>query len=116
MRFRLFCVYVHTDKQNGGSHEDSKPDLRRSVQKPDGGRAHSPHHTLSPAEVVKVDMRAHEYSNDEREDEDNGMGISGHSCEKYFTDGWGGYYHYHFDYLNDGENYATLEINFKSVK
>ena len=46
----------------------------------------------------------------------DGMGISGHSCEKYFTDGWGGYYHYHFDYLNDGENYATLEINFKSVK
>lgn len=46
----------------------------------------------------------------------DGMGISGHSCEKYFTDGWGGYYHYHFDYLNDGENYATLEIDFKSVK
>lgn len=46
----------------------------------------------------------------------DGMGISGHSCEKYFTDGWGGYYHYHFEYLNDGENYATLEIDFKSVK
>ena len=46
----------------------------------------------------------------------DGMGISGHSCEKYFFDGWGGYYHYHFDYLNDGENYATLEIDFKSVK
>lgn len=46
----------------------------------------------------------------------DGMGISGHSCEKYTTDGWGGYTHYHFDYLNDGENYANLEINFKSVK
>ena len=46
----------------------------------------------------------------------DGMGISGHSCEKYTTDGWGGYTHYHFDYLNDGENYATLEIDFKSVK
>ena len=71
---------------------------------------------LLKKDVVKVDMRAHEYSNDEREDEDNGMGISGHSCDKYTTDGWGGYTHYHFDYLNDGENYATLEINFKSVK
>jgi len=28
---------MHTEKQNGGSHEDSKPDLRRSVQIPDDG-------------------------------------------------------------------------------
>lgn len=46
----------------------------------------------------------------------NGMGISGHSCEKYTNDGWGGYTHYHFDLLDDAENYATLEIDFKSVK
>ena len=45
-----------------------------------------------------------------------GMGISGYSCEKYTNDGWGGYTHYHFDYLDDAANYATLEIDFKSVK
>lgn len=46
----------------------------------------------------------------------NGMGVSGYSCEKYTNDGWGGYNHYHFDYLDDAANFATLEINFKSVK
>jgi hypothetical protein len=45
----------------------------------------------------------------------DGMGISGHSCEKYTNDGWGGYTHYHFDYLDDGENFADLEIDL-SVK
>ena len=46
----------------------------------------------------------------------NGMGISGYSCEKYTNDGWGGYTHYHFDYLDNAANFATLEIDFKSVK
>ena len=46
----------------------------------------------------------------------NGMGISGYSCEKYTNDGWGGYNHYHFDYLDNAANFATLEIDFKSVK
>lgn len=46
----------------------------------------------------------------------NGMGISGYSCEKYTYDGWGGYTHYHFDYLDNAANFATLVIEFKSVK
>lgn len=46
----------------------------------------------------------------------DGMGISGYNCEQYSNDGWGGYHQSLFEYLNDGENFAYLEINFKSVK
>ena len=46
----------------------------------------------------------------------DGMGISGYNCEQYSNDGWGGYHQSLFEYLNDGENFAYLEIDFKSVK
>jgi len=46
----------------------------------------------------------------------NGMGVSGYKSEKYTNDGWGGYHQSLFEYLNNGENFANLEIVFESVK
>jgi hypothetical protein len=44
------------------------------------------------------------------------MGVSGYKSEKYTNDGWGGYHQSLFEYLNNGENFANLEIVFESVK
>ena len=45
-----------------------------------------------------------------------GLGISGFSFEKYWTDGWGGYYSDTDTYIDDGGNHVTLTIDFESVK
>ncbi len=44
------------------------------------------------------------------------VGISGLFHEKYWTDGYGGYFSESDDYINDGDNFVTLTIDFNSVK
>ena len=44
------------------------------------------------------------------------VGISGLFHEKYWTDGYGGYFSEADDYIDDGDNFVTLTIDFNSVK